>query len=72
MWMAAVTPTDIALVRRLLREERDRIERMMDAATAAWSAPGYQVYAWRDAHLAGERLKLAQANALIARYGWKS
>lgn len=56
------------LILRLLREERDRIERMMDQVSKTISWPGYERRPWFDdaAHLAAERLKLAECNAVIA------
>lgn len=56
-----------ALVLRLLRAERDRLERSMDHNQMFWSQPNAPKYTWfdRDEWLADTRLALAQCNAAI-------
>lgn len=61
------------LILRLLREERDRIERRLEQFNTTRSH-GYQPMHWFDdeSHLAGERLRLAECNAAVARHCLRS
>ena len=56
------------LILRLLRAERDRIERLIDRNAWVWSQPDCPTYSWfdRETWLSDTRVELAKCNATIS------